>query len=180
MKNLNAKENVIKPAIIGAVVAILGVVLLVYYRYFAKSASVASYVVSALTVAVGVVLTVSAVLRIFKIKSDKKVMELGQSTMATFLSYDTNKTSGKVAVYYVEYSYEIDGKKYVCKSPSQFNWYEVLTLKVVGQFPIKTLNGKSMLDCDLMKMHLDNREAVAQLNRKYEQALEELVQNKTK
>lgn len=176
MKKLNAKENVIKPAIIGTIVAILGVRLLVYYKCFAKNASVASYVVSALTVAVGIVLSVMAILRILKIKGEQKIMEFGQEATATFLSYDTNKSVGKVAVYYIEYSYEVDGKKYVCKSPSQFNWYEVLTLKVVGQFPIKTLNGKSMLDCDLMQMHLDNREAVAELNRKYEQALEELVQ----
>ena len=178
MKNLNAKDNVIKPAIIGAIVIVLGVVLLVYYRYFAKSASAASYVVSSLALAAGVLITASSIFRIFKIKSDRKIMELGERTMATFISYNSNKTAGKVAIYYVEYSYEVDGKKFVCKSPSQFNWYEVLTLKVVGQFPIKTYNGKSMLDCDLMQMHLDNREAVAELNRKYEQALEELAQNK--
>lgn len=176
MKKLNAKENVIKPIVTGSLVVILGVGLLVYYGYFAKSASAASYVVSALVVVVGIALTVMAILRIFKIKSDNKVVELGKSAMATFLSYNSNKTSGKVAVYYVEYSYELDGKKYVCKSPSQFNWYEVLTLKVVGQFPIKAYNGKSILDCDLMQLHLDNREAVAELNRKYEEALEELVQ----
>ena len=175
MKKLNAKDNVIKPAIIGVVVVILGVVLLVYYRYFAKSASAASYVVSALVLAAGVAIAVSSILQIFKIKNDKKIMQLGERTTATFLSYNSNKTSGKVAIYYIEYSYEADGKKYVCKSPSQFNWYEVLTLKVVGQFPIKTYKGKSMLDCDLMQMHLDNREAVAELNKKYEQALEELV-----
>ncbi|MDE7191095.1 MAG: hypothetical protein K2O35_01275 [Clostridia bacterium] len=175
MKKLNAKDNVIKPAIIGAVVVVLGVVLLVYYRYFAKSASAASYVVSALALAAGVAITVSSILRIFKIKNDQKIMELGERTTATFISYNSNKTSGKVAIYYIEYSYEVDGKKCVCKSSSQFNWYEVLTLKVVGQFPIKTYKGKSMLDCDLMQMHLDNREAVAELNAKYEQALEELV-----
>ena len=176
MKKANAKDNVIKPAIIGAVVIVLGVALLVYYRYFAKSASAASYVVSALALSAGVAITISSIFQIVKIKNDEKIMQLGQSVTATFLSYNTNKTSGKVAVYYIEYSYETDGKKYVCKSPSQFNWYEVLTLKVVGQFPIKTYKGKSMLDCDLMQMHLDNREAVAELNRKYEQALEELVQ----
>ncbi|MDE6210526.1 MAG: hypothetical protein K2G42_00960 [Clostridia bacterium] len=175
MKKLNAKDNVIKPAVIGVVVVILGIALLVYYRYFAKSASAASYVVSALALAAGVVITVSSILRIFKIKNDQKIVELGERTMATFISYNSNKTSGKVAIYYIEYSYEADGKKCVCKSPSQFNWYEVLTLKVVGQFPIKTYKGKSMLDCDLMQMHLDNREAVAELNSKYEQALEELV-----
>ena len=178
MKKLNAKDNVIKPAIIGGVVIILGIILLVYYRYFAKNATAASYVVASLALAAGVALTVTSILQIFKIKSERKVIELGERTMATFISYNSNKTSGKVAVYYVEYSYEVDGKKYVCKSPSQFNWYEVLTLKVVGQFPIKTYKGKSMLDCDLMQMHLDNREAVAELNSKYEQALEELVSKK--
>lgn len=175
MKKLNAKDNVIKPAIIGAIVVILGVALLVYYRYFAKSASAASYVVAALALFAGVAITVSSIFQIVKIKGDKKIMELGERTTATFISYNTDKTAGKVAIYYVEYSFEADGKKYVCKSPSQFNWYEVLTLKVVGQFPIKTYKGKSMLDCDLMQMHLDNREAVAELNCKYEQALEELV-----
>ncbi len=73
MKKLNAKDNVIKPAIIGVVVVVLGVALLVYYRYFAKSASAASYVVSALALAAGVVITVSSILRIFKIKNDQKI-----------------------------------------------------------------------------------------------------------
>ena len=178
MKRLNVKDNVVKPCIIGSVVIILGIVLLVYYRYFATSKSAASYVVSGLTVAAGVVLTVSSVFRLVKIKSDLQIETLGKSTTATFLSYNTEKTSGKVAVYYIEYKFEDEGKTYVCKSPSQFNWYEVLTLKVVGEFPIKTYKGKSVLDCDLMQMHLDNREAVAELNRKYEQALEELTVNK--
>ena len=178
MKRLNVKDNVVKPCIIGVVVIILGIVLLVYYRYLATSKSAASYVVSGLTVAAGVVLTVSSVFRLVKIKSDLQVETLGRSTTATFLSYNTEKTSGKVAVYYIEYKFEDEGKTYVCKSPSQFNWYEVLTLKVVGEFPIKTYKGKSVLDCDLMKMHLDNRDAVAELNRKYEQALEELTINK--
>ena len=54
----------------------------------------------------------------------------------------------------------------------------MLTLKVVGDFPIKVYNGKSVLECDIMKMHLDNREAVAELNAKYEQAIDELSQDK--
>ena len=174
MKKLYAKDNVIKPAIFGSIVVVLGIVLLVYYRYFTDNKSIASYVVSALTLAAGVVLTVAAVLRIVKIKQDEKIETLGERTTAKFLSYNTVKTSGKVAVYYIEYSYEYEGKQIKCQSPSQFNWYEVLTLKVVGEFPIKTYKGKSILDCDLMQMHLDNREAVAQLNKKYENALEEL------
>ncbi|MDE6613949.1 MAG: hypothetical protein K2K24_00410 [Clostridia bacterium] len=178
MKRLSVKDNVVKPCVIGGVVTILGIALLVYYRFFAESKSAASYVVSALTVVAGVLLTVSAVFRLVKIKSDLKVETLGKSTTATFLSYNTEKTVGKVAVYYIEYKFEDEGKTYICKSPSQFNWFEVLTLKVVGEFPIKTYKGKSVLDCDLMKMHLDNREAVAELNRKYEQALEELTINK--
>ncbi|MCX4363322.1 MAG: hypothetical protein OSJ74_08070 [Clostridia bacterium] len=177
MKRLNAKDSVIRPAIIGIVVAILGVALIIYYRFFAKSASAASYVVSALTLTVGVVLAISAILRIVKIKKDEEVAALGKSVMAKFISYGTDKTSGKVAIYYIEYSYDDNGETRVCKSPDQFNWFEVLTLKVVGEFPIKTYHGRSMLDCDLMQMHLDNREAVAELNRKYEQALEELSNN---
>ncbi|MCX4363745.1 MAG: hypothetical protein OSJ74_10270, partial [Clostridia bacterium] len=140
--------------------------------------SAASYVVASLTVAVGVVLAVSSLLRLVGVKKENQVMQLGKSAMATFISYNTEKTSGKVAVYYIEYSFEDEGQKYICKSPSQFNWYEVLTLKVVGEFPIKTYKGRSVLDCDIMQMHLDNREAVAELNRKYEQALEELSSDK--
>ena len=176
MKKSSAKENVIKPAITGVLVIILGVGLLVYYACFAKNPTAASYVLPSLAIAAGVFITVSAILRIFKVKSDEKVLRLGTPATATFVSYNSDRTSGKVAVYYVEYAYEIDGKRYVCKSPSEYNWYEVLTLKVVGQFPIKTYNGKSVLDCNLMQMHLDNREAVAELNSKYEKALEELVQ----
>lgn len=176
MKKFNAKENVIKPAITGAIAFILGVGLLVYYRYFATSARASSYIVPALCVVAGAFIIVSAVLRIIKMKSDEKVARLGVPAMATFISYNSDRTSNKVAVYYVEYSYEIDGVRYVCKSPSEYNWYEVLTLKVVGQFPIKAYNGKSVLDCDLMQMHLDNREAVAELSRKYEQAIDELIQ----
>ena len=178
MKRLSVKDNVIKPCIIGSVVTVLGIVLLVYYRYLSQSKSAASYVVSALTVAAGVLLTASSIFRLVKVKSELKIETLGKQTTAKFLSYNTEKTSGKVAVYYIEYQFEDEGKTYVCKSPSQFNWYEVLTLKVVGEFPIKTYKGKSVLDCDLMKLHLENREAVAQLNRKYEQALEELSAEK--
>ena len=176
MKKSNVKDNVIKPVVTGVIVLILSVALFVYYRYFAKSVRASSYIVPALGLAAGVVLIVSAILRVFKMKSDEKIARLGVPAMATFLSYNSNKTSNKVAVYYVEYSYEVDGKRYVCKSPSEYNWYEVLTLKVVGEFPIKTYNGKSVLDCDLMQMHLDNREAVAELSRKYEQAIDELIQ----
>lgn len=178
MKRLSVKENVIKPCIIGGIVTALGILLLVYYRYLAKSASAASFVVSALTVAVGVALTVAAVLRLVKIKRDLQTVTLGKSTTAKFLSYDTVKSAGKVAIYYIEYSFEDEGKTYLCKSPSQFNWYEVLTLKVVGEFAIKTYKGRSVLDCDLIQLHLDNREAVAELNRKYEQAIDELSINK--
>ena len=79
---------------------------LIYYRFFAKSASAASYVVSALTLTVGVVLAISAILRIVKIKKDEEVAALGKSVMAKFISYGTDKTSGKVAIYYIEYSYD--------------------------------------------------------------------------
>ena len=174
MKRLSVKDNVLKPCIIGSIVIVLGIVLLVYYRYFAKSSSTASYVVSALTVAVGVALTLSAIVRLVSVKKELQILTLGTPAKATFLSYDTEKSIGKVAVYYINYSYEADGQTYVCKSPSQFNWYEVLTLKVVGTFDIITYKGKSVINCDLMKMHLDNREAVAQLNKEYEKALEEL------
>ncbi|MDE6758071.1 MAG: hypothetical protein K2J89_02175 [Clostridia bacterium] len=180
MKRLSIKDSVVKPIIIGSVVTILGIALLVYYRYLAESKIAASYVVSALTVAAGVLIAVSSIFRLVKIKADLQIETLGKQTTAKFLSYNTEKTSGKVAVYYIEYQYEDEGKTYVCKSPSQFNWYEVLTLKVVGEFPIKTYKGKSVLDCDLMKLHLENREAVAELNRKYEQALEELSIEKNK
>ncbi len=178
MKRLSLKDNVIRPCIIGSVIVVLGIALLIYYRYFAPSKSAASYVVASLTVAVGVVLAVSSLLRLVGVKKENQVMQLGKSAMATFISYNTEKTSGKVAVYYIEYSFEDEGQKYICKSPSQFNWYEVLTLKVGGEFPRQTYTGRSVLDCDIMQMHLDNREAVAELNRKYEQALEELSSDK--
>ena len=37
-----------------------------------------------------------------------------------------------------------------------------------------------MLDCDLLKMQMEHREEVAELNRKYEVALEELMRDKEK
>ncbi len=178
MKKLNAKDNVIKPAIIGGVVIILGIVLLVYYRYFAKEWSVASYVVSAVTLAVGVLLTIMSLLKLVKIKKDENTILFGESITATFLSYGTEKTSGKVAVYFIEYSYEKDGKKYIVKSPSQFTWYEVLTLKASKEFAIRVYKDNCLLDCDLLKMQMEHREEVAKLNQKYEQALEELVKEK--
>lgn len=180
MKKLNAKDNVLKPTIIGGVVVILGIALLVYYRYFAKEWSVASYVVSAVTLLVGLLLMILSLLKLIKIKKDEKTILYGESVVADFLSYGTEKTSGKVAVYYIEYSYEKDGKKYIVKSPSQFTWYEVLTLKAAGQFNIRVYDGNCLLDCDLLKMQMDNREEVAKLNQKYEQALEELVREKDK
>lgn len=178
MKRLNAKDNVLKPALIGCVVIVLGIALLVYYRYFAKEWSVASYVVSAVTLLVGVLLTVLSLLKLIKIKKDEKTILFGEKIVAEFLSYGTEKTSGKVAVYYIEYSYEQDGKKYIVKSPSQFTWYEVLTLKAAGKFDIRVYKGNCLLDCDLLKMQMDNREEVAKLNQKYEHALEELVREK--
>ncbi len=180
MKKLTVKNNVVRPAVIGAVVAVMGIVLLVYYRYFAEEKSVASYVVSAVTLAVGVALAISALFRLAEIKKNDKTALSGESATAEFISYGTEKSVGKVAVYYVEYSYEKDGKKYVVKSPSQFTWYEVLTLKAAGQFPIKVYKDNRMLDCDLLKMQMEHREKVAELNRKYEVALEELMRDKEK
>ena len=87
---------------------------------------------------------------------------------------------GKVAVYYVEYSYEKDGKTYMVKSPSMFTWYEVLTLKAAEEFDIKVYKENRILDCDLLKMQMEHREKVAELNRKYEVALEELMRDKGK
>lgn len=180
MKKLTVKNNVVRPAVIGAVVAVMGIVLLVYYRYFAEEKSVASYVVSAVTLIVGVALAISALFRLAEIKKNEKTALSGESATAEFISYGTEKSVGKVAVYYVEYSYEKDGKKYVVKSPSQFTWYEVLTLKAAGQFPIKVYKDNRMLDCDLLKMQMEHREKVAELNRKYEVALEELMRDKDK
>ncbi len=178
MRQNGAKENLIKPLILSVVVTLLGIGLLVYYVCFSKKPSTLNYVVSGLTVAVGISLIAAAIVRLVKVKGNEKIKLIGKSALGTFISYGTQKTSGKVAVYYIEYFFEDEGKKYVCKTPHEFNWYEVLTLKVVGDFPIKVYNGKSVLDCDIMKMHLDNREAVAELNAKYEQAIDELSQDK--
>lgn len=174
MNKPTVKQSVIKPLIISIAVTLLGTALLVYYVCFSKKPTTLNYVVSALTVAVGGLLIAAAAVRFIKVKGEEKIALLGTPTQATFISYGSQKTSGKVAIYYVEYSFEYDGKKYVCKTPHQFNWYEVLTLKVVKNFQIKVYKGKSILDCDLMKLHLDNREAVAELNSKYAQALDEL------
>ena len=174
MNKATAKQSVIKPLIISVIVTLLGIALLVYYIGFSKKPTTLNYVVSALTVAVGVLLIAAATVRIVKVKGEEKIALLGTPTQAEFISYGSQKTSGKVAIYYIEYSFEYDGKKYVCKTPHKFNWYEVLTLKVVGTFQIKVYKGKSILDCDIMKLHLDNREAVAELNQKYAQALDEL------
>lgn len=178
MKRLNTKNNVIKPVIYGSIVVVLGIVLLVYYRYFAKESSVASYVVSVVTLLVGVALIVLSLLKLIKIKKDGDTIKYGEKLKANFLSYGTNKTSGKVAVYYIEYSYEYQGKKYICTSPSVFTWYEVLTLKAVEEFDIKMYKGNCLLDCDLLQLQMQNREKVAELNKKYELALEELVREK--
>lgn len=180
MKKLTVKNNVIRPAAIGGVVAVLGIVLLVYYRYFAKEKSAASYLVSAITLVVGVALAVSALFRLAEIKKEEKTSLLGESVTAKFISYGTDKSVGKVAVYYVEYCYAKDGKTYVVKSPSRFTWYEVLTLKAAEEFPVKVYKDSRMLDCDLLKMQMEHREKVAELNRKYEVALEELMREKEK
>lgn len=180
MKKLTVKNNVVRPAVIGAVVAVMGIVLLVYYRYFAEEKSAASYLVSAITLVVGVALAISALVRLVEIKRDEKTAIAGESATARFVSYGTEKSVGKVAVYYVEYSYEKDGKTYMVKSPSQFTWYEVLTLKAAENFPIKVYKENRMLDCDLLQMQMEHREEVAELNRKYETALEELMRDKEK
>ena len=180
MKKLTVKNNVIRPAVIGIIVAVLGIVLLVYYRYFAAEKWAASYLVSAITLIVGVALAISALFRLAEIKREEKTALSGESATAEFMSYGSEKSIGKVAVYYVKYSYEKDGKKYIVKSPSQFTWYEVLTLKAAGKFPIKVYKESRMLDCDLLKMQMEHREEVAELNRKYEVALEELMRDKEK
>lgn len=180
MKRLSVKNNVIRPAVIGAIVAVMGIVLLVYYRYFAKEKSAASYLVSAITLIVGVALAISSLFRLAKIKKDEKTVINGEKCKAKFFSYGTEKSVGKVAVYYVEYSYEKDGKTYMVKSPSMFTWYEVLTLKAAEEFDIKVYKENRILDCDLLKMQMEHREKVAELNRKYEIALEELMRDKGK
>ena len=112
MKKLTVKNNVIRPAVIGIIVAVLGIVLLVYYRYFATEKWAASYIVSAITLIVGVALAISALFRLIEIKREEKTALSGESATAEFISYGSEKSIGKVAVYYVEYSYEKDGKKY--------------------------------------------------------------------
>ena len=51
-------------------------------------------------------------------------------------------------------------------------WKEVLTLKAVDNFQIRVLNGRVVLDCDLDKMFEDNKEAVKELEDRYNKAID--------
>ena len=81
MRQNGAKENLIKPLILSVVVTLLGIGLLVYYVCFSKKPSTLNYVVSGLTVAVGISLIAAAIVRLVKVKGYliRHAKDVGQS-----------------------------------------------------------------------------------------------------
>ncbi len=60
-------------------------------------------------------------------------------------------------------------------SKSEFVWKEILTLKAVNDFQIRVLNGRVVLDCDLENMFEENKQAVLELEERYNKAREEVA-----
>ena len=175
MKIENTKSVILRPLLLGLLGLAVGGGLFVYYYFFKEDTSVAAYVINgaiALVGFLGIVATIYfAIEQYLKIKTKKE----GQIVKAQYVSHYSNVSSGKINYYKVPYKYEIDGVSQEKTSKSEFIWKEVLTLKAVDNFQIRVLNGRVVLDCDLDKMFEDNKQAVLELEERYNKAREEVA-----
>ena len=175
MKIENTKQVILRPLLIGLLGLAVGGGLFIYYYFFKEEVSVAAYVINGAIALFGVIGMVStiyiSIVQYLKLKTKKE----GQIVKAQYVSHKTNVTQSKVNYYKVTYKYEIDGVSVEKTSPSEFEWKEVLTLKAVKDFQIKVLNGRVVLDCDLNQLFHDNKDAVLELENRYNKAREEVA-----
>ena len=175
MKIENTKQAILRPLLLGLLGLAVGGGLFVYYYFFKKDVSVAAYVINGAIALFGVIGMVStiyiAIEQYLKLKTKKE----GQIVKAQYVSHKTNVTQAKINYYKVKIKYELDGKEVEIDSKSEFEWKEVLTLKAVKEFQIRVLNGRVVLDCDLNKLFEENKQAVLELENRYNKARDEVA-----
>lgn len=180
MKIKNTKKLLTTPLLVGAICALVGGGLLLYYYLYAKDSSIASFVTCYAIVAVGALSLISIVFILIEQHYKIKTLKQGQELIAKYLSNDTNVSAQKTNYYSIQFQYELDNQVYTRKTKYEFSWGEVLTLKVVGEFKIRLLNGRIVLDEDLESLFENNKEKIRQEEQKYYDAqskIEEILKN---
>ena len=174
MKIDSTKSVIFRPLLLGLLGLLVGGGLFIYYYFFKEDTSVAAYVINGVIAFAGVVGILStiyvAIIQYLKIQTKKN----GEQVVAHYVSHKTDTSSGKVDYYKITYKYEINGQEFTKTSSSEFDYKEALTLKAVKDFQIRVLNGRVVLDCDLNQMFNDNKEAVKELEDKYNKAISEV------
>ena len=172
MKINSTKSVIFRPLLLGLLGLLVGGGLFIYYYFFKEDTSVAAYVINGVIAFAGVVGILStiyvAIIQYLKIQTKNK----GDKVLAHYVSHKTDTSFSKVNYYKVTYTYEIDGVEFKKTSSSEFEYKEALTLKTVKDFQIRVLNGRVVLDCDLNQMFNDNKDAVLELEGKYNKAQE--------
>ena len=175
MKIENTKSAILRPLLLGLLGLAVGGGLFIYYYCFKEDVSVAAYVINGAIALFGVIGMISTIYisieQYLKLKTKKE----GQIVKAQYVSHKTEVTQSKVNYYKVTYTYVIDGVSFEKTSYSEFEWKEVLTLKAAKEFQIRVLKGRVVLDCDLNQMFNDNKDAVLELEKRYNQAREEVA-----
>ena len=172
MKIESTKSVILRPLLLGVLGLIVGGGLFIYYYYFKKDVSVAAYVINgaiALAGVVGIISTIYiSIIQYLKIKTKKE----GEIVKARYVSHKTDTTASKINYYKVKYTYEINNQTFEKASRSEFTYKEALTLKCVNEFQIRVLNGRVVLDCDLDQLFEENKEAIKELEDRYNKAID--------
>ncbi|MGN0771819.1 MAG: hypothetical protein ACI4MI_04470 [Christensenellales bacterium] len=174
MKKLDFAKSVIYPYVLGVVALAIGIGLAIYYN--GRSAVNAStFIVPILTMVVGVICIVGGIVRTCQYAVQSKIIKGGKTTTAEFINYSSGGKSGKIEYFSVEYRYCNDeGKEYVCKSPSQFTWQEVLALKAAEKFTIGYRGKNCILLDDIGLLTLAYSKKMSALQQKYEAAVDKV------
>ena len=174
MKIENTKSVILRPLLLGLIGLAIGGGLFLYYYFFTEGASIASYVITGAIAIVGVLGVLSTIYFAIDQYLKIKTLKTGKVVTAQYVSNSTNVTASKINYYKVTYKFEDNGVTIEKTSKSEFEWKEVLTLKAAKDFQIRLLNGRVVLDCDLNQMFNDNKDAILELEQRYNKAREEV------
>ena len=170
MKLNSTKSVIFRPLLLGSLGLLVGGGLFVYYYFFNDDTSVAAYVINGIIFFAGVVGVLStiyvAIIQYLKIQTKNK----GDVVIAHYVSHKTDTSFSKVDYYKITYKYELNGVEVIKTSSSEFDYKEALTLKCVQDFQIRVLNGREILDCDLTQMFNENKDAIKELEDRYNKA----------
>jgi len=167
MKIEKTKSVIFRPLLLGLIGLVVGGGLFIYYYFFKEDTSVAAYVINGAIALAGVIGMISTIyvgiVQYLKIKTKKT----GSECIAKYVSNSTNVTQSKINYYKITYTYTLNNQEFIKTSSSEFIFKEVLILKCVHEFKIRVLNGRVVLDDDLDQLFEDNKEAILELEKKY-------------